>query len=79
MKIDLPERCRGCYISKVCLIYKSDLDGYCPCTSCLLKIVCRESCSVYLEFGKKLTIGKKQNLEISHKKGNSELVDLRKF
>jgi len=43
--------CEGCYMYKRCICDKhNDVDMVCPCSICLVKVVCNGSCDLYKKF-----------------------------
>ena len=46
--------CKGCNLYGVCCAgYTFKVDNkYCPCSKCLIKMMCGKSCSEYLHFRK---------------------------
>jgi hypothetical protein len=42
------KNCKGCYVINGC-IYKEH-STLCPCSICLIKVVCREICDEHLDF-----------------------------
>jgi hypothetical protein len=56
----MPECCKGCYTflkdltlpDPGCAHNHFNLNGECPCTECIIKVMCSESCSDYDAFSK---------------------------
>lgn len=52
------KECKGCSVVKECYMktwYKhNSVKVYCPCITCLVKIVCSKNCDLITDFGKYL-------------------------
>ncbi len=44
--------CKGCNLHEVCLRdYTRENDvGSCPCSTCLIKMICKKACDDYIDF-----------------------------
>ncbi len=52
--------CKGCNLYEVCykgFTFKGN-NKYCPCSKCLIKMMCKEACDEYSYFRKTYTLDK---------------------
>ncbi len=62
--------CDGCftlinlngYLS--CSYFFNNKDGSCPCTNCLVKVICEEACSNYKKWGVKMNTNFSEGINI---------------
>ena len=59
MEKSINKHCKGCTINPEsspleCLVDKSNENGECPCSICLIKMVCAEECDTYQEYQNKI-------------------------
>jgi len=47
--------CEGCIYSGVCVARLNNGEGKCPCTQCLVKVMCKGNCVHFREFYSKVS------------------------
>jgi len=69
------ELCKGCSVAPECDAYIMDSNyiTFCPCSKCLIKVVCNMPCKVYLKFIGK-TYRDKEFIEKMKEQGLSLLI-----
>ncbi len=51
------EICKGCLSARnfgTCFFIEYDIEDKCPCTECLIKVMCRESCAKRFKIKEKI-------------------------
>lgn len=45
------DNCKGCFvITETCQIVKKGYQDGCPCSTCIVKITCKQSCDTFTNF-----------------------------
>lgn len=62
--------CYGCYLEdrrRVCFLL-GQIDEECPCSMCLVKVICSEACKPYYKFWDKASPGLKKGFDLMNVK-----------